>query len=46
MLHNQNAALQHEMPVGQFTNLREQTRSLGIEERWSEVSNAYAQVNI
>jgi pyruvate carboxylase len=35
----------HEMPGGQYTNLREQARSLGIEERWSEVAHAYAEVN-
>jgi pyruvate carboxylase len=36
----------HGMPGGQYTNLREQARSLGIEEhRWSEVAHAYAQVN-
>ncbi len=36
----------HGMPGGQFTNLREQARSLGIEAtRWSEVANAYAEVN-
>jgi len=35
----------HEMPGGQYTNLREQARSLGLEARWPEVSNAYAQVN-
>ena len=34
------------MPGGQFTNLREQARSLGIDEtRWPEVARAYAQVN-
>lgn len=36
----------HEMPGGQYTNLREQARSLGIEERWAEVSDAYAEVNL
>ena len=36
---------QHEMPGGQYTNLREQARALGIGERWPEVSRAYAQVN-
>ena len=36
----------HEMPGGQYTNLREQARSLDMEERWSEVSDAYAQVNL
>jgi pyruvate carboxylase len=35
----------HEMPGGQYTNLRQQAASLGIEERWPEVSRAYAQVN-
>jgi len=36
----------HGMPGGQYTNLREQARSLGIEEhRWPEVASAYAQVN-
>lgn len=36
----------HEMPGGQYTNLREQARSMGIEHRWSEISDAYAQVNL
>jgi pyruvate carboxylase len=35
----------HEMPGGQYTNLREQARSMGLEHRWPEVSRAYAQVN-
>ena len=35
----------HEMPGGQYTNLREQARSLGLAHRWTEVSNAYADVN-
>ena len=36
----------HGMPGGQFTNLREQARSLGIDDtRWPEVAHAYAQVN-
>ncbi len=35
----------HEMPGGQFTNLREQARALGLEERWHEVARAYAEVN-
>ncbi|MCG3170115.1 MAG: 4-hydroxy-2-oxovalerate aldolase [Pseudomonadales bacterium] len=35
----------HEMPGGQYTNLREQARAMGIEHRWSEVSRAYADVN-
>jgi acetyl-CoA carboxylase biotin carboxylase subunit len=35
----------HEMPGGQYTNLREQARSLGIEEHWDRVVEAYAAVN-
>ncbi len=35
----------HEMPGGQYTNLRQQARSLGIEERWAEVARTYAEVN-
>ena len=35
----------HEMPGGQFTNLKAQARSLGLEERWHEVAQAYADAN-
>jgi pyruvate carboxylase len=35
----------HEMPGGQFTNLKEQARSLGLETRWHEVARMYADVN-
>jgi len=35
----------HEMPGGQYTNLREQARSMGLDARWSEVAQAYADVN-
>ena len=35
----------HEMPGGQFTNLKEQARALGLEERWHEVAETYAEVN-
>jgi len=36
----------HEMPGGQFTNLKEQARSLGLETRWHEVAHAYADANM
>ncbi|MFN4172652.1 MAG: pyruvate carboxylase, partial [Pseudorhodobacter sp.] len=36
----------HEMPGGQFTNLKAQARSLGLEERWHQVAQAYADVNM
>jgi pyruvate carboxylase len=35
----------HEMPGGQFTNLKEQARSLGLESRWHEVARAYRDAN-
>ena len=35
----------HEMPGGQFTNLKEQARSLGLETRWHSVAQAYADAN-
>ncbi|MEY4697894.1 MAG: hypothetical protein RIT14_2322, partial [Pseudomonadota bacterium] len=35
----------HEMPGGQFTNLKAQARSLGLEDRWPEVAQAYADAN-
>jgi pyruvate carboxylase len=33
------------MPGGQFTNLKAQARSMGLEERWHEVAQTYAEVN-
>jgi len=35
----------HEMPGGQFTNLKTQAASLGLEDRWPEVARTYADVN-
>lgn len=35
----------HAMPGGQYTNLREQARAMGIEHHWDQVAEAYAQVN-
>lgn len=35
----------HEMPGGQFTNLKEQARALGLESRWHEVAEAYRAAN-
>jgi pyruvate carboxylase len=36
---------QHEMPGGQYTNLRQQAKSLHLESRWHEVADAYTDVN-
>ncbi len=35
----------HEMPGGQYTNLFEQARALGLADRWPEVCRIYAEVN-
>lgn len=35
----------HEMPGGQYTNLREQAESMGLGPRWHEVARMYAAVN-
>ena len=36
----------YEMPGGQYTNLFQQAKALGLESRWVEVCKAYAQVNL
>ena len=36
---------QHEIPGGQYTNLREQATALGMGHRWREVEKTYADVN-
>ena len=36
---------EHEMPGGQFTNLKEQANSMGLGERWPEIARTYAEVN-
>ncbi len=35
----------HEMPGGQFTNLKAQAASLGLEDKWPDVARTYADVN-
>jgi pyruvate carboxylase len=36
----------HEMPGGQYTNLREQAEAMGLGERWHEIARTYAEVNM
>ncbi|TWU03340.1 pyruvate carboxylase [Neorhodopirellula pilleata] len=36
---------EHEMPGGQYTNLFQQARALGLSDRWAGVCRAYAEVN-
>ncbi|HMJ92197.1 MAG TPA: pyruvate carboxylase [Candidatus Acidoferrum sp.] len=35
----------HEMPGGQYTNLKEQAASMGLGHRWHEIARTYAEVN-
>ena len=35
----------HEMPGGQYTNLREQAESMGLGARWQEIAHTYAELN-
>jgi pyruvate carboxylase len=36
----------HEMPGGQYTNLKEQAASMGLGHRWPEIARTYAEVNL
>ena len=36
----------HEMPGGQYTNLKEQAEAMGLGPRWPEVARTYADVNL
>jgi len=35
----------HEMPGGQYTNLKEQANGMGLAHRWQEIAHTYADVN-
>ncbi|MEQ1947532.1 MAG: pyruvate carboxylase, partial [Bryobacteraceae bacterium] len=35
----------HEMPGGQYTNLREQAEAMGLGDRWPEIARTYSEVN-
>jgi len=39
------AVYQHEIPGGQYTNLREQAASMGLAQSWREVERTYGEVN-
>jgi pyruvate carboxylase len=36
----------HEMPGGQYTNLKEQAAAMGVAHRWPEIARTYAEVNL
>jgi pyruvate carboxylase len=37
---------QHEMPGGQYTNLKEQAEAMGLGGRWRQIARTYADVNM
>ncbi|MBY0097905.1 pyruvate carboxylase [Mesobacillus maritimus] len=37
---------QHEMPGGQYSNLQQQAKAVGLGERWEEVKEMYKRVNL
>ncbi len=43
--HGSAEVYEHEIPGGQYTNLRTQATAMGLGERWREVMRMYAQVN-
>lgn len=42
----QTEVYQHEMPGGQYSNLQQQAKAVGLGERWEEVKAMYATVNL
>jgi pyruvate carboxylase len=36
----------HEMPGGQFTNLKEQAEAMGLGPKWGQIARTYAEVNM
>ena len=36
----------HEMPGGQFTNLKEQAEGMGLGPKWNEIARTYSEVNM
>ncbi|MGM0900405.1 MAG: pyruvate carboxylase [Bacillota bacterium] len=45
MLAPHSEVYQHEMPGGQYSNLQQQAKAVGLEERWDEVKDMYRRVN-
>jgi pyruvate carboxylase len=43
--HGSAEVYEHEIPGGQYTNLRTQAIAMGLGERWREVTRMYAEVN-
>ena len=41
----QTEVYQHEMPGGQYSNLKQQAKAVGLEDKWDEIKKTYALVN-
>ncbi|MCC6673103.1 MAG: pyruvate carboxylase [Planctomycetes bacterium] len=46
LLHSTSEVYYHEIPGGQYSNLRPQVAELGLLERWNDVKDAFAVVNL
>lgn len=46
MTYPNTTVYEHEMPGGQYSNLRQQATAVGLGDRWLEVCNMYHQVNM
>ncbi|KON92231.1 pyruvate carboxylase [Rossellomorea marisflavi] len=45
MMSPHSEVYKHEMPGGQYSNLQQQAKAVGLGDRWEEVKNMYARVN-
>jgi len=46
MISAQTEVYTHEMPGGQYSNLQQQAKAIGLEERWDEIKAMYHTVNM
>ncbi len=42
----QTEVYKHEMPGGQYTNLQQQAKAVGLGEKWDEIKEMYHEVNM
>ncbi|WP_421384396.1 pyruvate carboxylase [Bacillus salacetis] len=45
MMSSHTEVYQHEMPGGQYSNLQQQAKAVGLGDRWDEVKEMYSRVN-
>ncbi|WP_409253573.1 pyruvate carboxylase [Bacillus sp. SCS-153A] len=45
MMSSHTEVYQHEMPGGQYSNLKQQAKAVGLGDRWEEVKEMYSRVN-